>query len=70
MNRNGNGNRAWSVHGMYEYARLLARRGDPRDAQRVHDLLRDCLAGATEMGMTRVVDQTRSLADSAGVTLD
>ncbi|HEX3667653.1 MAG TPA: AAA family ATPase [Acidimicrobiia bacterium] len=64
------GNRAWSVHGMYEYARLLARRGDPGDAQRLHDLLRDCLAGATEMGMTRVVDQTNALAANAGINLD
>jgi hypothetical protein len=70
MKRNGNGNRAWSVHGMYEYARLLARRGDPGDAQRLHDLLRDCLAGATEMGMTRVVDQTNALAANAGINLD
>jgi class 3 adenylate cyclase/tetratricopeptide (TPR) repeat protein len=64
------GNRAWSVHGKYEYAVLLARRGGRGDAPRLGELLRDCLTGATEMGMTRVVDQTRSLADSAGVTLD
>jgi hypothetical protein len=71
MERNArSGNRAWSVHGMYEYARLLARRGDPGDAQRVRDLLRDCLAGATEMGMTRVVDQTNALAANAGINLD
>lgn len=71
MDRNGrSGNRAWLVHGKYEYAVLLARRGDPRDEQRLRDLLRACLAGATEMGMTRVVDQTRSLAAGAGVTLD
>jgi hypothetical protein len=33
-------------------------------------LLRECLAGATEMGMTRVVDRTRSLAATAGINLD
>jgi hypothetical protein len=49
---------------------LLARRGDPGDAERLRDLLRDCLAGATEMGMTRVVAQARSLADTAGINLD
>jgi hypothetical protein len=70
MGRNANGNRAWLVHGEYEHAALLARRGDPRDEQRLRDLLRACLAGATEMGMTRVIDQTRSLAARAGVTLD
>ena len=64
------GNRAWSVHGKFEYAALLARRNDPADRERLGGLLRDCLAGATEMGMTRVVDQTRALADNAGVTLD
>jgi hypothetical protein len=36
----------------------------------VRDLLRDCLAGATEMGMTRVVDQTNALAANAGINLD
>jgi tetratricopeptide (TPR) repeat protein len=71
MERNADsGNFAWSVHGEYEYAALLARRGDPRDEQRLRDLLRSCLAGATEMGMTRVIDQTRSIAARAGVTLD
>ena len=71
MERNGSsGNQAWLVHGKYEYAALLVRRGDPSDAQRLSRLLRECLDGATEMGMTRVVDQTRSLAATAGVTLD
>ena len=53
-----------------EAAALLVRRGDPSDAQRLGQLLRECLDAATEMGMTRVVDQTRSLAAAAGVTLD
>jgi hypothetical protein len=71
MERNARSdNGAWSVHGKYEYAVLLARRGDPGDAERLRDLLRDCLAGATEMGMTRVVAQARSLADTAGINLD
>ena len=71
MERNArSGNRAWSVHGMFEYARLIARRGDPTDQPRLQELLRECLAGATEMGMTRVVEQTRALAETAGVTLD
>jgi hypothetical protein len=71
VERNGrSGNQAWVVHGKYEYAALLVRRGDPSDAQRLGQLLRECLAGATEMGMTRVVDQTRSLAATAGVSLD
>jgi tetratricopeptide (TPR) repeat protein len=64
------GNHAWSVHGKYEYAVLLARRGDPSDAQRLGDLLRQCLAGGTDMGMTRIVDRTRALADTAGISLD
>jgi len=64
------GNFAWLVHGKYEYAVLLARRGDPVDAPRLRGLLRECLAGATEMGMTRVVDRTRSLAATAGINLD
>jgi hypothetical protein len=70
MERNAqSGNRAWSVHGKYEYARLIAGRGDPNDKPRLRDLLSDCLTGATDMGMTRVVDQTRSLADATGVEL-
>jgi tetratricopeptide (TPR) repeat protein len=64
------GNRAWLVHGTYEYAALLVRRGVAGDGQRLRDLLQDCLDGATDMGMTRVVGQVRSLADTAGVTLD
>jgi hypothetical protein len=71
MERNArSGNRAWSVHGKFEYAALLVRRDDPADRERLCDLLRECLAGASEMGMTRVVDQTRSLAARAGVALD
>jgi class 3 adenylate cyclase len=64
------GNRTWIVHGKYEYAKLLARRGDAKDHPRIRELLRDCLAGATDMGMTRVVEQTRALAESARITLD
>jgi hypothetical protein len=63
------GNFAWSVHGKYEYARLLARRGDANDRPRLREVLRECLAGATDMGMTRVVEQVRSVADSAGLEL-
>ncbi len=67
MERNADsGARAWTVHGKYEYAALLVRRRRQIDAPRLGGLLRECLAGATEMGMTRVVDQTRSLADTAG----
>ena len=70
MERNAeSGARAWTVHGKYEYAALLVRRRHEIDAPRLGDLLRECLAGATEMGMTRVVDQTRALADTAGVNL-
>ena len=70
MQRNTeSGARAWTVHGKYEYAALLVRRGQI-DVPRLSRLLRECLDGATEMGMTRVVDQTRSLAATAGVTLD
>jgi hypothetical protein len=58
------------VHGNWEYARLLARRSDPDAKARVRDLLRDCLTGATAMGMTRVVAQARDLAETSGVTLD
>jgi hypothetical protein len=32
--------------------------------------LHDCLADATEMGMTRVVEQTKSLAESADFTVE
>jgi hypothetical protein len=49
---------------------LLVRRGAAGDGQRLRDLLQDCLDGATDMGMTRVVGQVRSLAETAGVTLD
>ena len=64
------GNRAWSVHGKFEYAALLARRGDSADRERLGGLLRECLAGATDMGMTRVVAKTKELAATAGVDLD
>jgi hypothetical protein len=71
MERNArSGNRAWSVHGKYEYAALLIRQGDAKDQPRLRELLRECLAGATDMGMTRVVDQTNALAADAGVNLD
>ena len=71
MDRNAEiGARAWTVHGKYEYAALLVRRSHQIDAPRLSDLLRECLTGATEMGMTRVVDQARSLAASAGVILE
>ncbi len=63
------GNRTWTVHGKYEYGRLLARRADPKDQPRIRELLRDCMAGSTDMGMTRVVEQVRTLADAAGVEL-
>jgi hypothetical protein len=64
------GNRPWLVHTKHEYAKLLARRGDADDRPRLRELLSDCLAGATDMGMTRVVEQTQALADSAGITLE
>ncbi|MBA3583772.1 MAG: hypothetical protein H0W36_04455, partial [Gemmatimonadetes bacterium] len=64
------GNRIWAVHIQYEYAVQLARRGDTGDAPRLADLLRACLAGATAMGMTRVVDEARALADRSGITLE
>jgi len=64
------GNRAWSVHGKFEYAALLARRGGSADRERLGGLLRECLAGATDMGMTRVVAKTKELAATAGVDLD
>jgi hypothetical protein len=71
MERNAEiGARAWTVHGKYEYAALLVRRSHEIDAPRLGGLLRECLAGATEMRMTRVVDQTRALAARAGVALD
>jgi hypothetical protein len=71
MERNDrSGNRAWLVHGQYEFAALLARREDPRGAERLGELLRGCLTGAMEMGMTRVVEQTRALAATAGITLE
>jgi tetratricopeptide (TPR) repeat protein len=71
MERNAcSGNRAWSAHGRYEYVRLLIRRGERDDAPRIRELLSDCLSEATDMGMTRVVEQTRTLADTAGITLD
>jgi tetratricopeptide (TPR) repeat protein len=70
MERNArSGNRAWSAHGRYEYARLLMRRGKRDDALRIRELLRDCLAEATDMGMTRVVEQTKALAQTAGIAL-
>jgi hypothetical protein len=58
------------VHGNWEYARLLSRRDDHDARDRIRDLLRDCMAGATEMGMTRVVAQASELAEASGVTLD
>jgi tetratricopeptide (TPR) repeat protein len=64
------GNRLWIVHGKYEYAKLLAGRADAQDQPRLQQLLRECHAGATDMGMTRVFEQTESLAESAGVTLE
>ena len=64
------GNRPHCVHITYEYGRLLARRDEAGARPRLRELLRECLAGATDMSMSRVVDQTRSLADTAGVTLD
>jgi hypothetical protein len=64
------GNRPWSVHGQYEFARLLARRGDPDDRPRVRELLTECIVGATAMDMTRVMDQVGKLADAAGVMLE
>jgi tetratricopeptide (TPR) repeat protein len=64
------GNRLWIVHGTYEYAKLLAERGDARDQPRLQELLRDCLAGATDMGMTRVVEQTQALADRVGFRIE
>jgi hypothetical protein len=63
-------NRIWIVHGKFEYARLLARRADPTDDPGIRQLLHDCLADATEMGMTRVVEQTKSLAESADFTVE
>jgi hypothetical protein len=71
MERNAEiGARAWTVHGKFEYAALLVRRDDPADRERLGSLLRDCLAGATEMGMTRVVAKTKELAATAGINLD
>jgi hypothetical protein len=58
------------VHGKYEYAALLAKRGHSDDASRLRELLHECIAGATEMGMTRVVAKTQEIAATAGITLD
>ena len=60
MRNAGSGNRTWLVHGKYEYAALLVRRRQSEDLPRVQGLLRECMAGATDMGMTRVVAQTGS----------
>jgi tetratricopeptide (TPR) repeat protein len=71
VERNGrSGNHAWLVHGKYEYAALLAKRGHSDDASRLRELLHECIAGATEMGMTRVVAKTQEIAATAGITLD
>jgi tetratricopeptide (TPR) repeat protein len=64
------GNHAWLVHGKYEYAALLAKRGHSDDASRLRELLCECLAGATEMGMTRIAAKTKEIAATAGITLD
>jgi hypothetical protein len=61
------GNRAWLAFGRYYYAALLSRRGNREDRPRLQELLRDCLAGATAMGMTRVIDQVRTLAKTVGI---
>jgi hypothetical protein len=58
------------VHANWEYARLLSRRDDHDARDRVRDLLRECLSGATDMDMTRVVAQARELAETSGVTLE
>jgi class 3 adenylate cyclase/tetratricopeptide (TPR) repeat protein len=63
-------NPAWATHIRYEYAVQLARRGDPADAHRLGEVLRACLTGADAMGMSRVVEQARSLADQSGITLE
>ena len=63
------GNQSSIIHGKYEYARLLARRGDPDGRPRLHELLSDCPTGAADMGMTRVVGQAQALAETAGVSL-
>ncbi|MFL6242708.1 MAG: ATP-binding protein [Acidimicrobiia bacterium] len=71
MERNArSGNRTWVVHGKYEYVALLARRGDPGNATRLRELLCECIAGATDMGMTRIVAKTKELAATAGINLD
>jgi len=71
VERNGrSGNHAWLVHGKYEYAALLAKRGHSDDASRLRELLHECIDGATDMGMTRVVAKTKEIAATAGITLD
>jgi tetratricopeptide (TPR) repeat protein len=71
VERNGrSGNHAWLVHGKYEYAALLAKRGHSDDASRLRELLHECIAGATDMGMTRVVAKAKEIAATAGITLD
>jgi tetratricopeptide (TPR) repeat protein len=61
---------AWVVHGNYEYAAIVARKHDPADSERLHQMLRTVVVEGSDMGMTRVVDQARTLADELGVTLD
>jgi tetratricopeptide (TPR) repeat protein len=71
MERNArSGNLAYLVFGKYHYAELLSRRGNPEDRPRLKELLRDCSVGATAMGMTRVVDQVRTLAKTVGIEFD
>jgi hypothetical protein len=70
MERNARSrNFVWLVHGKYQYAALLSRRGNPEDRPRLRQLLRDCLARSTEMSMTRVMEQVRKLAKTIGVEL-
>ncbi len=63
------GVRAWTARIHYEYAVQLARRG-AKHADRVRELLRTCLDGAEAMGMTRIIDEARALADRSGIQLD
>jgi AAA ATPase domain/Adenylate and Guanylate cyclase catalytic domain len=71
MERNArSGNLAALVFGKYEYAALLSRRGNPEDRPRLQELLRDCSARATALGMTRVIDRVRTLAKRVGVEFE
>ena len=59
----------WNVYTKFNIARVLLRREEGFDRDRLAQLLRDCVTDGADLGTTRIVDAARELADAHRIDL-